>query len=66
MVQGAASSGAVPIIGLCIWEHAYWEEHNGEKATTYLDNFWNVVNWERVSQNFEAFNLKGQVGPILE
>ena len=65
MVQGAASQGAIPIIGLCIWEHAYWEEHNGDKLA-YLEQFWNVIIWSRVSHNFEAFNLKGQVGPILE
>ena len=47
MVQGSASQGAVPILAVNVWEHAYWECHDGEAAESYLDSFWSVVDWER-------------------
>ena len=66
MIQGAASQGAVPILALNIWEHAYWECHGGEAGESYLDAFWAVVDWEKVSANFESFNVNGKVAPLLE
>ena len=66
MVQGAASAGAIPILALNIWEHAYWECHDGEATGSYIDAFWAVIDWEKVSANFEAFNVNGKVAPLLE
>ena len=65
MVQGAASCGAIPIIALNIWEHAYWECHNGDKES-YLEAFWAVIDWEKVSVNFESLNVNGKVAPLLQ
>jgi len=36
-----------------VWEHAYYLDCQNARAT-YLENFWKVVNWEFVSQNFEV------------
>jgi Fe-Mn family superoxide dismutase len=36
-----------------VWEHAYYLDCQNARAT-YLENFWKVVNWKFVSQNFEA------------
>ncbi len=45
--------GYTPLLVCDVWEHAYYLDVQNARAT-YLENFWKVVNWEGVSQNFEA------------
>lgn len=42
-----------PILGVDIWEHAYYIDYRNNRKS-YLENFWKVVNWEKVEQNFNA------------
>jgi superoxide dismutase, Fe-Mn family len=45
--------GETAVLGLDMWEHAYYLDYRNVKPD-YVDNFWNVVNWDFVATNLGA------------
>ncbi|MCZ2474413.1 superoxide dismutase [Aquirufa ecclesiirivi] len=52
-LMDVAEVKGTPILALDVWEHAYYLKYQNKRAD-YINAFWNVVNWDFVSQQFSS------------
>lgn len=52
-LMDVAKIKGIPLLGLDVWEHAYYLKYQNNRGT-YIDNFFNLIDWEKVNERYDA------------
>ena len=52
-LMDVAEVKGTPILGVDVWEHAYYLKYQNRRAD-YLTSFWNVINWNKIAERYSA------------
>ena len=51
-MKGIAEEEGTPVIGIDVWEHAYYLNYQNLRPK-YIEAFWNIVDWNAAEENYK-------------